>query len=93
MSLSLPMAPAENSSVPKKQRLLPQSQGIGFLIYGVPAAASRMRGFHLTVSPLPIVAPEVKLSQWDTKQSKKQFTLLAISFLPRGAIGEISALE
>lgn len=72
---------------------LPQPQGIGLLIYHAPAAASGMQGFHLTMSPLLMIAPKVKISQWDKEQSKKQFTLLTISSLPRGAVEDICALE
>lgn len=52
-----------------------------------------MWGFHLTVPSLPTIAPKVKLSQWDKKQSKKQFTLLMVWFLPRDAAEGIYVLE
>lgn len=52
-----------------------------------------MWGFHLIMSPLPMIAPKVKLSQWDKKQSKKQFARLTISSLPRGVVEDICALE
>lgn len=52
-----------------------------------------MQGFHLPVSPLPMISPKVKPSQRDKKQSKKQFTLLTISSLPRGAVEDVCALE
>lgn len=48
-----------------------------------------MWAFHLTKSPLPMIGPKVKLSQWDKKQSKKQFTWLTISSLPRGAVEDM----
>jgi len=72
--------------------LLPQRK---VLVYKcrTPAAASGMQRFHLTMSPLPMIAPKVKLSQWDKKQSKEQFTLLTICSLPRGAVEGICALE
>lgn len=49
--------------------------------------------FHLTVPSFPTTAPKVKLSHWDKKQSKKQFTLLMVWFLPRGVAEGIYALE
>lgn len=52
-----------------------------------------MWGFHLIMSPLPMIAPKVKLSQGDTKQSKKQFACLTISSLLRGVVEDIYALE
>lgn len=52
-----------------------------------------MWGFRLTVPSLPTIAPKVKLSQWDKKQSKKQFTLLTVWFLPRDAAEGIYVLE
>lgn len=52
-----------------------------------------MWGFHLIMSPLPMIAPKVKLSQGDKKQSKKQFAWLTISSLPRGVVVDICALE
>lgn len=52
-----------------------------------------MWGFHLITSPLPMIAPKVKLSQGDKKQSKKQFAWLTISSVLRGVVEDICALE